>query len=117
MKAIVTGGCGFIASHVVDRLVKEGHNVTVIDNLTTGYLENVQSHLDSKAITLLKFDLGDLKKTEEALKGADAVFHLAANADVRHGLEDNFRDIDRNLVVTYNILEAMRRNDVKKFLF
>lgn len=117
MKAIVTGGCGFIASHIVDRLVKEGNEVTVIDNMTTGYLENIQHHLDKNAITHLKFDLGDLEKTAKALKGADAVFHLAANADVRHGLEDNFRDIDRNLIVTYNILEAMRKNDVKKILF
>jgi UDP-glucose 4-epimerase len=117
MKAIVTGGCGFIASHVVDRLVGEGHEVTVIDNMTTGYIENVQQHLDSGKAKLLKFDLGDLNRTAEALKGTDAVFHLAANADVRHGLEDNFRDIERNLVVTYNVLEAMRRNDVKKILF
>jgi UDP-glucose 4-epimerase len=117
MKAIVTGGCGFIASHVVDRLVREGHEVTVIDNLSTGYLENVQHHLDAKTIKLLQFDLGDKKKTEKALKNADTVFHLAANADVRHGLEDTFRDIDRNLIVTYNILEAMRKNDVKKLLF
>ena len=117
MKAIVTGGCGFIASHVVDRLVKQGHDVTVIDNLSTGYMENIQHHLDNEAIKLLKFDLGDMEKTKEALKGQDAIFHLAANADVRHGLEDTFRDIDRNIIVTYNILEAMRLNDVKQIIF
>lgn len=117
MKAIVTGGCGFIASHVVDRLVKQGHEVTVIDNMSTGYIENVQHHLDSEAIKLLKFDLGDMEKTKEALKNQDAIFHLAANADVRHGLEDTFRDIDRNLIVTYNVLEAMRLNDVKQIIF
>ncbi|MCK5397615.1 MAG: SDR family NAD(P)-dependent oxidoreductase, partial [Thermoplasmata archaeon] len=88
MKAIVTGGCGFIASHVVDRLVSQGHDVTVIDNMSTGYIENIQHHLDKDAINLLKFDLGDMEKTKNALKNADAVFHLAANADVRHGLED-----------------------------
>jgi UDP-glucose 4-epimerase len=117
MKAIVTGGCGFISSHIVDRLVGEGHEVTAIDNMTTGYIENVKHHLDPGRIGLLRFDLGDLDKTADALKGADAVFHMAANADVRHGLEDNFRDIDRNLIVTYNVLEAMRRNDVKRILF
>ncbi|MCK5309908.1 MAG: NAD-dependent epimerase/dehydratase family protein [Thermoplasmata archaeon] len=117
MKAIVTGGCGFIASHVVDRLVSQGHDVTVIDNMSTGYIENIQHHLDKDAINLLKFDLGDMEKTKNALKNADAVFHLAANADVRHGLEDTFRDIDRNILVTYNILEAMRLNDVKQIIF
>ena len=117
MKATVTGGCGFIASHVVDRLVKQGHDVTVIDNLSTGYMENIQHNLDNEAIKLLNFDLGDMEKTKEALKGQDAVFHLAANADVRHGLEDTFRDIDRNIIVTYNILEAMRINDIKQIIF
>jgi len=117
MKATVTGGCGFIASHVVDRLVKQGHDVTVIDNMGTGYIENIQHHLDKGVIELLNFDLGDMERTKEALKGADAVFHLAANADVRHGLEDTFRDIDRNILVTYNILESMRLNDVKQILF
>jgi UDP-glucose 4-epimerase len=85
--------------------------------MSTGFRENICHHLESKSIKLLEFDLGNLKKTEKALKGADAVFHLAANADVRHGLEDSFRDIDRNLIVTYNILEAMRKSDVKKILF
>ncbi len=117
MKATVTGGCGFIASHVVDRLVKQGHEVTVIDNMSTGYMENIQHHLDNEAVKLLNFDLGDMEKTRDALKGQDAVFHLAANADVRHGLEDTFRDIDRNIIVTYNILEAMRLNDIKQIIF
>jgi len=117
MKAIVTGGCGFIASHAVDRLVAEGHEVSVIDNMSTGFVENIAGHIQSKKVVLQKFDLGDLKKTCKALKSADAVFHLAANADVRRGLEDNFRDIDRNLIVTYNVLEAMRKNDVKKIVF
>ena len=117
MKAIVTGGCGFIASHVVDRLVSQGHDVTIIDNLSTGFRENIQHHLDTKTVKLQELDLRDLDKVEKILKGADTVFHLAANADVRHGLEDTFRDIDRNLIVTYNILEAMRKNDVKRILF
>ena len=117
MKATVTGGCGFIASHVVDRLVSQGHEVTVIDNMSTGYIENIQHHLDSDSIKLLNFDLGDMERTREALKGQDAVFHLAANADVRHGLEDTFRDIDRNILVTYNILESMRLNDIRQIIF
>ena len=57
MKATVTGGCGFIASHVVDRLVEQGHDVRVIDNMSTGYIENIQHHLDSGAIKHLNFDL------------------------------------------------------------
>jgi UDP-glucose 4-epimerase len=117
MRTVVTGGCGFIASHVVDRLASQGHQVTVIDNLSTGYIENIQHHLDGKKVELLRFDLGDIKNVTKALKGVDAVFHLAANADIRRGLEDTFRDIDRNLLVTYNILEAMRKNDVKKIIF
>jgi UDP-glucose 4-epimerase len=117
MKTIVTGGCGFIASHVVDRLVGQGHEVKVIDNMSTGFLQNVQHHLDNETIGLLRFDLGDFERTKKALEGADAVFHLAANADIRRGLEDTFRDIDRNLLVTYNVLESMRLNDVPRLLF
>lgn len=117
MKAIVTGGCGFIASHVVDRLVQQGHEVTVIDNLSTGYLQNIQHHVDSGAIKFENFDLADMDWLKDILKGKDAVFHLAANADVRHGLENNFRDIERNLLVTYNVLEAMRLNDISKIVF
>ena len=117
MKATVTGGCGFIASHVVDRLVSQGHEVSVIDNMTSGYIENIQHHLDNDAIQFHQFDLGNFEKTKETLRGADAIFHLAANADVRHGLEDTFRDINRNILVTHNILESMRLNDIKQIIF
>ena len=117
MKYIVTGGCGFIGSHIVDRLLADGHQVTVIDNMTTGFPEYVSQHDGNSNFKLLKFDLKDLARVKEVFKGQDAVFHLAANADVRGGLEDNFRDLERNVLVTHNVLEAMRANDISKILF
>ncbi|MCK4756900.1 MAG: NAD-dependent epimerase/dehydratase family protein [Thermoplasmata archaeon] len=117
MKYIVTGGCGFIGSHIVDRLMSQGHNVTVVDNMSTGFPEYVSQHNGNPNFKLEKFDLKDLPRVKEAFSGQDAVFHLAANADVRGGLDDNFRDLERNVLVTHNVLEAMRANDISKILF
>ncbi|MCK5039241.1 MAG: NAD-dependent epimerase/dehydratase family protein [Thermoplasmata archaeon] len=117
MKYIVTGGAGFIGSHIVDRLLSQGHEVTVIDNMTTGFPEYVSHHDSNPNFKLEKFDLKDLERTKQVFQGQEAVFHLAANADVRGGLDDNFRDLERNVLVTHNVLEAMRINDISKILF
>jgi len=117
MRAIVTGGAGFIGSHIVDYLMERGHEVTVIDNMLTGHPEFIRHHLDSKNFTFVKMDLHNFRGVREIFEGRDIVFHLAANADIRHGLEDTYRDLDRNLLTTYNVMEAARLNDIKEVVF
>ena len=114
---IITGGAGFIGSHLADRLVSDGENVTVIDNLATGRLAFI-SHLRSRRnFTFIKADLQDHRKYSPALKGADAVYHLAANPDVRAAFADTRVEIDQGVLSTYHILEACRKADVPSFVF
>ncbi|MEW5936204.1 MAG: NAD-dependent epimerase/dehydratase family protein [Candidatus Thermoplasmatota archaeon] len=115
--ALVTGGCGFIGSHLIDRLLAEGYKVRNIDNLATGFEVHVAPHKGNPGFEDMRFDLSDLEATVKAMEGIEVVFHLAANADIRHGLEDTFRDLERNLHTTYNVLEAMRIGDVKEMIF
>jgi UDP-glucose 4-epimerase len=116
-KAMVTGGCGFIGSHLIDTLLDGGHGVVNVDNLSTGTRRFVAHHKGNPRLSNKFFDLKDRRRTTVAMKGADIVFHFAANADIRRGLEDTFRDLERNVLTTYNVLEAMRKNDVKEIVF
>ncbi len=117
MPILVTGGAGFIGSHLVDRLVKEGFNVRVIDNLSSGRLENLTQHRDDPRVEVI---IGDLKKMEDAIKavdGVDTVFHFAANPEVRVSTTNPEIHFNENVVATFNLLEAMRRKDVKELVF
>ena len=111
MKILVTGGAGFIGSHLVDRLV-ETDNVTVIDNLSSGKREFV----NEKAL-LIKEDLLNSEKICKHFKNIDIVYHLAANPDVKIGAENTRIHLEQNIIVTYNVLEAMRKNNIKKIVF
>jgi len=116
-KVLVTGGAGFIGSHLVDRLVKEGFSVRVIDNLSSGRLENLAQHRDDPRVEVI---IGDLKKMEDAIKavdGVDTVFHFAANPEVRVSTTNPEIHFNENVVATFNLLEAMRRRDVKELVF
>jgi UDP-glucose 4-epimerase len=113
----ITGGAGFIGSSLADRLLAEGHSVVVYDNFSTGqrkFLEDAQKSLD---FALIEADLLDLGRLTKSMAGVDFVWHFAANADVRFGLEHPRRDLEQNTIATHNVLEAMRRNDVKKIAF
>ena len=117
MKILVTGGAGFIGSHLVDRLVKEGFGVRVIDNLSSGRLENLTQYRNDSKVEVM---IGDLKKMEDALKamdGVDVVFHFAANPEVRISTTNPEIHFNENVVTTFNLLEAMRRRDVKELVF
>jgi len=117
MKILVTGGAGFIGSHLVDRLVKEGFRVKVIDNLSSGRLENLTQYRNDSKVEVM---IGDLKKMEDALKamdGVDVVFHFAANPEVRISTTNPEIHFNENVVTTFNLLEAMRRRDVKELVF
>lgn len=112
---LVTGGAGFIGSHIVDRLVNEGFKVRVIDNLSSGRLENLR-HLGNSVEVII----GDLKRPEDALRAVDevdSVFHFAANPEVRVSTTNPETHFNENVVATFNLLEAMRRRGVKELVF
>lgn len=117
MKYVVTGGAGFIGSHIVDRLLAGWHDVICIDNLSTGAHDNFAHNLGRKNFEIVKDDLGDVGSLADILKGSDTVFHFAANADIRHGVEDTRRDLESNTIITHNVLEAMRLAGVKRIVF
>jgi UDP-glucose 4-epimerase len=117
MKCFVTGGAGFIGSHIVDRLVAEENFVTVFDNLSSGRKEFIEQHFDNDRFKLIEEDLLDLEKTNKAIAGHDVVFHLAANPDARLGINNTELDLKQETIVTYNVLEAMRINKVKRIIF
>ncbi len=117
MKYFVTGGAGFIGSNVVDRLLKNGHDVVAYDNFSTGQEQFLVAAHKSPNFTLARGDILDLDDLSAAMSGVDFVFHLAANADVRFGLEQPRKDLEQNTIATFNVLEAMRANDVKRIAF
>lgn len=117
MKFLVTGGAGFIGSHIVDILVKYGNEVVVYDNLSTGKLDFINHHKDKKSFSFIRADLLDSNKLNEAMKGVDFVYHMASNADIRHGTIDTRLDLEQNTLATYNVLEAMRIGNVKNIAF
>ena len=110
----ITGVAGFIGSSLADRLLADGKTVIGWDNLSTGqerFLEGARNHPN------FKFILGDnldLDALTAAMKGCDTVFHLAANADVRFGLNHPRKDLEQNTIATFNVLEAMRANGIKQ---
>jgi len=117
MDVLVTGGAGFIGSHLVDRLVKVGLSVKVIDNLSSGRLENLSQHRGNPRVEVIT---GDLKRIEDALKavdGVNAVFHFAANPEVRVSTTNPEIHFNENVVATFNLLEAMRKRDVRELVF
>ena len=118
MRALVTGGAGFIGSHLIDRLVARGDDVVVIDNLSSGDVGFIQPHLDNGRVRLVEGDICNPADVGRAMAmEIDCVFHLAANPDIRLGPRITDPDLQQGTVATYNILEAMRLNDVDRIVF
>ena len=117
MRYFVTGGAGFIGSTLVDRLLADGHHVTAFDNFSTGRREFLADARTSARFALVEGDLLDKAALSRAVAGHDVVFHLAANADVRFGTDHPDRDLQQNTIATFNVLEAMRLNGVKRIGF
>lgn len=113
----MTGGAGFIGSNLVDRLLAAGFSVTVYDNLSTGRLELLEKARQHSAFRFIEGDLLDTPALTEAMRDSTFVFHLAANADVRFGVEHPRKDLEQNTIATFNVLEAMRANGVKSIAF
>ena len=116
MRYFVTGGAGFIGSHLVDRLVNMGA-VTVYDNLSSGKKEFIEQHLGRKDFQFAQADLLEFNTLKEVMRGHDIIFHMAANPEARAGIKDTDLDLKQGTTATYNILEAMRINDIKKLVF
>jgi UDP-glucose 4-epimerase len=116
-RACITGGAGFIGSTLADRLSDEGAEIVVVDDFSTGRREFVGGLLERPGTRLLEGDVLDRGLLEEAFEGCDWVFHLQANADVRHGLEHPRRDLEQNTIATSTVLEAMRAAGVTRIAF
>lgn len=117
MKVFVTGGAGFIGSHLVDQIINQGHDVTVYDNLSSGQKQFIAQHEHTKQFHFIENDLLELKKVTKAIKDHDVIFHLAANPHVRLGETQTDLDMKQGVIATYNVLEAMRQNRIKKIIF
>jgi UDP-glucose 4-epimerase len=116
-RALVTGGLGFIGSHLVDRLLGDGWEVVVLDNLLTGRRSNLAHQERNQSLQIKEGDIRDLGTVSEATAGCDAVFHLAAHALMRVSVNDHRADLDYNVIGTLNILEGMARNKVPDLVF
>jgi len=116
-KVFITGAAGFIGSNLADRLLADGRHVVGWDNFCTGQEKFLSNAKNNPRFSLVRGDNLDLPSLTKAMAGCDAVFHLAANADVRFGLEHPGKDLQQNTIATFNVLEAMRSNGIKRIAF
>jgi len=117
MKVLVTGGAGFIGSHVVDRLVLDGHEVVVLDDLSSGSLKNIEHHLDEPGFRFVEGDIRQARTVEKALEGVDAVIHEAAIASVPLSMKNPALTNEVNVLGTLNLLKASLEVGVKRFVY
>ncbi len=117
MKTLVTGGAGFIGSHLAELLVAEGHDVIVVDNLTSGRVENLKTISASAGFRFENVDIRDLDKLMPLFDGVDWVFHLAGLADIVPSIEMPSQYYSTNVTGTFNVLESARKAGVKRFIY
>ncbi len=115
-KTVVTGGAGFIGSHLVERLIKDGHSVTVLDNFSSGRHQNL-SHISSNLLKVVECDVANLDQILPHFKNADRVFHLAALADIVPSIERPKEYFNSNVNGTFATLEASRQSSVKRLIY
>jgi len=116
-KIFVTGGAGFIGSHVVDQLVSQGYQVCAYDNLSNGRREYISAHCGKPNFKFINDDILNVDCLRKSLNGYDLVWHLAANTDIIGGAQNPRRDLNDCVVGTFNVLEAMRLNGIKLLFF
>lgn len=117
MKALVTGGFGFIGSHLVERLINDGHDVTVVDNMSTGRPDNLRHLAGNKRLTAVGADICDFDSIAGHFKGIDSVFHLAALADIVPSIQMPEKYFRSNVDGTFSVLQAARAAGVKRFVY
>ena len=117
MISLVTGGCGFIGSHIVDRLLAEGHTVRVIDNFTTGRPENLKHHKDNNNLTIYQLDIRNKAEIRDIFCGVDYVFHMAALADIVPSIQKPWEYYSTNVLGTYNVVECAKEEGIKKLVY
>jgi len=117
MRCFITGCAGFIGSNLADRLLAEGHEVVGFDNFSTGQERFLANAIQHPNFHLIRGDLLDLEGLTHAMPGCEFVFHLAANADVRFGTQHPRKDLEQNTIATFNVLEAMRANGIRRIAF
>ena len=119
MKILITGGAGFIGSHLVDYLVtkKNIKKIIVLDNIRDGSLKNLKNSTKSKKFFFYKKDIRNFNSIKNSFKNIDIVYHLAALSDVVPSIEEPIEYLDTNIMGTVNVLEAMKKNNVKKIIY
>lgn len=117
VRCFVTGGAGFIGSHLVDRLLAEGNQVTAFDNLSSGQERWLQHHDGETNFAFVRGDLRDAETLNQTIQGHDVVWHLGANADIPGGKLQVDKDLTNNTIGTHNLLEAMRSAEIRELLF
>ena len=116
-KCLVTGGAGFIGSHLVDRLINDGHDVVVLDNFSTGRPQNLEHHKGNSKLELVEVDISEYSKIEKYFKNVDWVFHIAALADIVPSIKAPFEYHRSNVDGTVSVLEASKKHNVKRFIY
>lgn len=118
MNVLVTGGAGFIGSHLCDALLAKGHKVTVVDDFSLGRIENIEHLKDNSNFKYTREDLNNLAAMRYIFReGFDMVYHLAANSDIQKGGKDPNVDLQRTFMTTYNVLQMLKDYGIKKFFF
>ena len=117
MKFFISGGAGFIGSHMSRHLLSQGHEVKVFDNFTSGTMSHIEGHLKNPHFELITGDIKELKILTNAMKGSEIVIHFAANPDIAKAVKQPDIDFWEGTYLTQNILEAMRINGVSKILY
>lgn len=117
MRVAVTGCAGFIGSHLVDHLLMERQDVVGIDNFSSGSMSNLSNATENENFRLIEGDILSEEDLDELMTDVDTVYHLAANPDVRIGIEDTQSHLNQNILGTYNVLEMMRRKKVSLISF
>jgi len=113
---LVTGGAGFIGSHLTEELLNQGHKVTILDNFSNGKMKNIQHSLGNPSLTIVKEDLKRPKKLGQIMNTSDTIFHLAANPEVKLGETDPKKHFEENILATFNLLETIRKSGKPKTL-
>jgi UDP-glucose 4-epimerase len=117
MRYFVTGGAGFVGMHLVEKLLSEGGEVVAYDNLSLGRREHIAPFLGNPRFQFIQDDVLNSGSLTEAMAEAEVVFHLAANSDIRAGGENPKLELEQGILSTFNVLEAMRNNSVRKIVF